>query len=115
MKLTDYLLERGIDIKPSELEDDIILENDALLEEVVGVWEGHSGAIKQVLKNRINTIALRILNDNGFNSIVYKQAMVEVAGIITDFEKYSGELAHRKKPNEEKNEPEPAVGGEGSL
>lgn len=116
MKLSEYLAQRGIILDPTKIGDDNILNDAEALKEVAGVWKEHNATIKKVLQERVNAIAMRILNNNlPFEGTIYQQAMVEVAAIINDFEKYSAELARRSAPEEGNDNSPTPVEAEGSL
>lgn len=99
--LTEYLLARGISLDPTEIDNDPVLADEELLKEVVSVWGDHKDALKKIIEARVRSIASkRVLDGTGYDTIIYKQAMVEVAAIISDFQSYSEELSRRRKGKE---------------
>lgn len=102
-----YLITRGL-IDPQDMvaqikenADDPILENDALLAEVAGMFMGHEEAIKAILNARIKPIVKElVMTATPAEVMVLRQAMVEVAYIYDVMEKYATEYARRKKEAE---------------
>jgi len=124
MDLREYLQQRGLTLDPTSIDKEFILTDEKLLEELALMWEEHQNAIKALLQSRVNSIAIRILNSNniGIEGTIKQDALVEIGAIIQDFQKYSAELARRKKGEENGNKDnttkEPPVipeGEEGSL
>lgn len=105
-ELERYLYNRRVDIndgkKPLE-----ISENEALLAEVAGAWKTDKNAIQAVVRARLDALREKLI----FSALpqevpVIRQAMVELAGVLEDFETVYNEYANREaqKGTEEKPE-----------
>ena len=96
-KLEQYLLERGINIHESKL-DPKITESDEKLANIAGTWASGNEEIKMVIRARMAQIRERIIvNALPVEVPVLRQALVELAGVIEDFEKYTAEFEERQK------------------
>ena len=115
--LEQYLLSRGITLDPLEIEkgEDLVLKNGELLKEVSEIWTGHKGAVTAVLQTRINAIVKEIINKaTPPETIVLRQALVEIGAILNDFDKYSAEYARRDTEQSGQKVAEPSPVAEGS-
>jgi len=85
--LSKYLLERGVNITSNDL-DPKITEDTVLLGKVAGAWKTNKEEITAVIQARMNRIREDlILNCIPQETVVLRQVLVELAGIIDDFEK----------------------------
>lgn len=87
--LEQYLLNRGLEIrlrdKPLE-----IINDKKLLTEVAGAWSANKKAIKAVIQARVDVIGLDLaLRTVPHETIVKREALAELAGILEDFENIS--------------------------
>ncbi|MBW8034711.1 MAG: hypothetical protein FVQ79_03415 [Planctomycetes bacterium] len=110
MILEEYLLNRGLNINPIKIEEDPVADSPALVKEVAEVWESHKTALTAVLQARINQISREILQKvRPAELLIYRQALVEVAAVIIDFEKYVG-INKRTEAKEKGGSEEPPEG-----
>lgn len=102
-ELTKYLNARGIEIikrdKPLE-----ITEDEALLVDVAGAWTANKEAIRAVIQARCDKLREKlIVTDMPFEVPVTRQALVELSGILQDFETIHAEFAKREAGKEEED------------
>ena len=100
-KLLEYLNTRGIEItkrrKPIE-----ITEDEGMLADVAGVWKEGKDEIRLVVQARCDQIREKlIVNCHPYEVTVWRQALMELAGILQDFEIIYGEFGSREKGKEE--------------
>lgn len=100
------------------------MADEGLVKEAAEMWESKNSLIRLVLQARINAIAKHVLEKAIPEEVlVYRQALVEIGAIISDFEKYKGEHGRREATKQEDNrgdaeeiQPDPPnEGEEGSL
>ncbi len=113
--ISDYLYQRGLDLDPIKVESDPILEDEDRLREAADMWNEHQNALRLVIQARVNAIGKHLLNKAiPQETIVLRQALVEVGAIVDDFVKYSSEWERRSKKVEDEAETPPAD-NEGTL
>ena len=98
--LATYLNNRGVIIleRKNPLE---ITENEQLLAEVAGAWESNQQAIRAVVQARCDVLREKILiSDIPYEVPVSRQALIELAGILQDFENMHTEYSKRKEDEE---------------
>lgn len=126
--LSEYLRQRSLVIDPVaiEQEEDAVLADEALLKEAAELWESKKSLLTMAVQARINAILKYQVNKAIPEEVmVYRQAVIELGALLTDFEKYKGEHGRRApKPDDntapqgEEAQPEPPPveeGKEGSL
>lgn len=120
--LSQYLRQRGIILDPMVIERDYdpVLNDDNLLNEAADMWAAHETMLRAVLQARVNAIGRQLLNHAvPEETVVLRQALVEVGAIANDFMKYKEERERRKTESENTNEPvtaaPPAPSNEGTL
>lgn len=101
-ELEQYLNKRGIEItkrrKPLE-----ITENEEMLVDVAGVWTASKEAIRLVVQARCDILRNKLIfTDEPYEIMITRQALVELAGILEDFENIHTEFTKR---DTEKNTP----------
>ena len=109
MTLSEYLRDRELQLDPVKIEakEDVILESDELLQEATDLWGGHKNILRYAIQARLNAIGAYMLNKAIPEEVmVYRQAVVEIGALITDFDKYAAENARRKATS---TEPVPAT------
>lgn len=99
-KMITYLNARGIEIinrdKPLE-----ITEDEALLVDVAGAWTANKEAIKAVIQARCDKLREKlIVTDIPFEIPVTRQALIELGGILQDFENIHAEFVKREEDKE---------------
>lgn len=107
--LKKFVLKPGL-VQPGHDWDKAILENDALLEEIAGLWIGHEKAITALIKSRMYAIEQEMIAEIVPEELlIYRQAMVEIAIIGDDFKRYAEEWRRRKhqRESEHQDDPEP--------
>lgn len=96
-----YLIRRGL-VKPNEDMNETLLGNDEFLAEIAGIWEGHPHALKAIIQARVHKVTAELVQEaTPYEVIILRQAMVEVAALYDDFERYAQEYRRRKPHNEE--------------
>ncbi len=124
--LSEYLRNRGLTLDPVEVQEghDPILADENLVKEAAELWNAKKSLLTMVIQARVNAIAKYQLEKAIPEEVmVYRQALVELGALITDFEKYVGENSRRTtntadntEPRGEEPQPEPPEEGkEGSL
>lgn len=99
--VTQLVLSRGL-IRPNEDMEEVILSNDALLAELGGIWRGHKEAIIALIMARIEPIQQEMIGKaTPAEVIILRQAIIEVALIGDDFERYAIEHEKRQKDRAE--------------
>jgi hypothetical protein len=101
--LKQYLLNRGLNIndraKPLEITDD-----KKLLTEVAGAWSANKEAIRLVVRARCDKIREdMIFNTLPHETIVKREALMELAGILHDFENISEKYGDIKETEPEQD------------
>lgn len=101
-KLMEYLNARSIEIinrkKPLE-----ITEDEALLVDVAGAWTANKEAIRAVIQARCDKLREKLIfSDQPFEIPVTRQALMELGGILEDFENIHTEFSKREKDKEDK-------------
>lgn len=99
------------------------MADEGLVKEAAELWESKNSLIRLVLQARINAIAKHILEKAIPEEVlVYRQSLVEIGAIISDFEKYKGEYGRREATKQDDNSEQaeiqpdpPKEGEEGSL
>lgn len=95
-----YLITRGI-VKPNEDMNEALLANDEFLAEIAGMFEGHPRALLAIIQARVHKITKELVQEaTPYEVIILRQAMVEVAALYDDFERYAQEY-RRRKPHDE--------------
>lgn len=92
-----YLNERGIEIvkrgEPKEIVDD-----DDILSSVAGAWIGHKEAIRAVIQSRCDKLREKLIfTDEPYETVVTRQSLAELAGLLEDFELLHAEFENREK------------------
>lgn len=113
MNLEEYLLQRGLDLDPINIEQgDPILANDDLLREVAEMWNSHRRAVVAVLQVRVHSIGRELLiKAIPQETIVLRQSIAEVGKIVDYFDKCASEW---NKRNIKTAETPPAENDEGT-
>lgn len=121
--LESYLISRGL-YDPKQDTKKEILENEALLSAIAGAWNNDKEAIQTVVRARLDVIRDTLLLEAVPQEVmVLRQALLEVAAILTDFESYYEEYQRRQAPPspppddapQEVVAEEPALGGNDSF
>jgi hypothetical protein len=74
---------------------DITLDDD-LLSQVGGVWENNNKALKAVIAGRIKPLIFELLfRDEPQEVMVTRQSIMNLIGVLNDFEKLHGEAIKR--------------------
>lgn len=108
MTISDYLLQRGLTLEPTQVDTDLILDEPEFTKEVADLWQGHKNAITQVIQARVNAVGRVILRTARPEEVlVLRQALVEVAAVLDDFAKYAGVQERREQPKGNQGEQEP--------
>lgn len=95
-----YVISRGY-IMPGEDMDATILANDELLSAIAGLWRNSKHVIEAIIKARIYPIQMELVREaTPYEVPILRQAMIEVAFIGDDFERYAREFERRKKGND---------------
>lgn len=106
--MTKLVLDRGL-IEPGVDMEALVLENDAFLAELAGIWRSHPEAIKALLRARIYPIERDLVgNATPAEVIILRQAIIEVALIGDDLERYATEFERREKLRKEGEGEQPA-------
>ena len=105
--LEKYLLETAA-YDPRMALSDEILDQEELLVAVARAWTTDGDAIRAVIRERLKEIRNKlVMSATPYEVLPLRQALVEVAAILEDFERYTAEAdARRKKDNEEGSPPE---------
>lgn len=83
-----------------------ITENEGTLEKVADCWSTHADAIRAVIAGRVRPLIVQAaLKDIPQEVTVTRQAIVELMGLLDDFEKLHKELTARKA-NRAEGQPE---------
>lgn len=99
-----YLNARGIEIIDRN-EPLKIVDNAEMLADVAGLWKSHKGTITAVIQARCDKLREKLIfSDQPFEIPVTRQALVELAGILEDFENIQAEFENRDKGKEEVEE-----------
>lgn len=107
--LLTYLNNRGIVIGDRGENLEISKDND-LLSSVAGAWTSNKEAITAVIQARCDILREKLIfSDQPFETPVTRQALVELGGILEDFEKLQAEFDNREKGKPKKAEPEETV------
>jgi hypothetical protein len=101
-KLMEYLNTRGVEItkrrKPIE-----ITEDEGMLHDVAGVWKEGKDEIRLVVQARCDQIREKLIfSCQPYEVAILRQALVELAGILHDFEKINAEFGKREKDKDGK-------------
>lgn len=96
-KLLEYLNARGLEIikrdKPLE-----ITETEEMLTDVAGVWISGKEAIRLVIQARCDKLREKLIcTDMPFETPITRQVLVELGGILEDFENIHAEFINRDK------------------
>ncbi len=99
-RLMEYLNARGIEIikrkKPLE-----ITETEELLVDVAGAWTTSQDAIVTVIQARCDVLREKLIaTDMPFETPVTRQCLLELAGILEDFENIHAEFQKREQSKE---------------
>ncbi len=102
-KLEQYLLNRGVDImdraKPLE-----IINDKELLTRVAGAWSANKDEIRLVVRARCEKLRHQLIfTALPQETVVLRQALAEVAGILDDFENISDKYGAIKETETEDN------------
>jgi hypothetical protein len=74
-----------------------ILNDTDLLEKAAGIWEANKQVIEAILRARIMPIVVELVMKCDPREVtVLRQCLLELTGIVDDFEKYSQEYTRRK-------------------
>lgn len=108
-----YLTNRGL-FDPlmalKEGQDNAILADDQLLEMAAGLANTYEGILKMIIRERIRPIVQELVaNAHPAETIVLRQAMVEVSKILDDVQGYAAEHAARVKLKEQANTETPGT------
>jgi len=97
------LLDKGIDFTPHQVVgDDVVMADEQMLSLVSAAWGGQSKPIIAVVQSRINSIGREILlTCDALEVPLLRKVVIELAAILTDFERYAGELERRKAAGKE--------------
>ncbi len=92
-----YLANRGIEIikraKPLE-----ITENEEMLANVAGCWSANADEIRCVVQARCDKLREKLIaTDMPYETPVTRNALLEIAGILEDFERIETEFKARDK------------------
>lgn len=92
-----YLNARGIEIinrqKPLEITD-----SEDLLSDVAGVWKTSREAVTAVIQARCDIITNKLVfNSLPYDTVILRQSLLELTGILEDFENMSHEFNNREK------------------
>lgn len=99
--MTKLVLERGL-IQPGVDMSDVVLQNEILLAELAGIWRSHKNAIVALLQARIHPVQHDLVfNATPAEVIIMRQAIIEVALLGDDLEKYAVEFEKREKLRKE--------------
>lgn len=107
-ELEKYLLQRGffdplVALDDTRASEDAILADDALLAEVASIYKGKERALKALIYERIKPIIKElVMKATPAETMVLRQAMVEVSLIMDDAKKYSDEYDNREKEKKER-------------
>lgn len=109
-ELEKYLYNRGIEIsgrqKPLEISEDA-----DLLTRVAGAWTSDKEAIQAVVRARIDVLREKIIcTALPQEVVVIRDSMIELAGILEDFEKIHAEFTEREKNKPEASPEKPKEG-----
>jgi len=109
-ELERYLYNRGIEItgrqKPLEISEDA-----ELLNAVAGAWTSDKEAIQAVVRARIDVLREKLIcTALPQEVVVLRNAMVELAGILEDFENIHAEFSEREKNKPEAESDQPKEG-----
>lgn len=99
-----YLIDRGL-LDPLVVTEagaqDAIMENGDMLALAAGVFNNSAKVLAAVIVETIKPIALSLLRDcHPAETVVLRQAMVEVSKLYDQFEKYAVEYEKRMKEKE---------------
>src|SRR4051794_1659721 len=98
--LQAYLIERELYAPDTDVKQ-AILEDDALLAELAGIWLGHKTALQKLLQARIQPIREKmVLRAHPAEVMVLRQAIVELGALFSDLEGYAAEHERRSKAKE---------------
>lgn len=104
--LEKYLLETAV-YDPAHALSDEILDQDELLGSVAQAWTTNGDAIRAVVRQRLSKIRTAlVMTATPYEVLPLRQALVEVAAILEDFERYTAEADARHKQDEEGSPPE---------
>ncbi len=95
-KLLEYLNTRGIERvdRDNPLE---ITKDEQMLTDVAGVWKASKDEITKVIQARCDKLEIKLIEtDMPFETPVTRQVLVELGGILEDFENISAESERRK-------------------
>lgn len=95
-----YLNARGIEVinrqKPLE-----ITNSEELLAEVAGIWRTSKEALKAVIQARCDIITNKLIFESlPYETVILRQALLELSGILEDFENIFQEFNNREKSRE---------------
>lgn len=98
----DYLNNRGIKIikrdKPLE-----ITENEEQLANVAGCWTANADEIRLVFQARCDKLREKLIfTDMPYETPVTRNALMELGGILEDFERIEAEFKQRSEDKSEK-------------
>lgn len=107
-----YILSRGL-IEPNTDFRKVVFEDKELLSAAAGIYRGSKHIIEAVIRARIGVIEHELVTEaEPYEVLFLRQAMVEVAMIFDDFEKYAAEYERHTKelPPPAEGSPPPVVG-----
>lgn len=96
-KLYEYLATRNLEI--AERERPLEITEDAeMLANVAGVWKGSQNEIRLVIQARCDKLREKLIaTDLPYETIVSRQCLVELGGILEDFENIFNEFSKREE------------------
>lgn len=95
--LEKYLYQTGLYDPKRDMSEEILADRE-LLAQVAELWKSNEKVIRAVIQARLSPIREElVMNATPPEVLVLRQALVEVAAIITDFQRYAAEHNRRLK------------------